>query len=242
MKRKIRRKRLMIMNKTRIAAVVTAMMMAATPMTAFAYYDEPDTEEIEIVSEGRAYETDDKEEESKVVEETEEAWGPLTPDGNMELVDDYGSIEAGGKQFVTVTTKNGNYFYLIIDRDDDGNETVHFLNQVDEADLLALMDEEEVEGYQDSKEVVEEEVVPEEPEETEEIAETPKKNKKLNGIMSLILIGTIGGIAVFFYFKNTKKKKTSKTDGIDPDLDYEEEDFFDSIPQEEDDGEEGNQK
>ena len=30
-------------------------------------------------------------------EPEEEKWGPLTPDGNMTLVDDYGSLEAGGK-------------------------------------------------------------------------------------------------------------------------------------------------
>lgn len=232
----------MIMNKTGIAAVLTAMMVVATPMTAFAYYDESEPEELEVVAEETDYEPVDAKEEKEEEQAAEEDWGPLTPDGNMELVDDYGSLEAGGKQFVTVTTKNGNYFYLIIDRDDDGNETVHFLNQVDEADLLSLMDEEEVEEYQDAKEVVEEEVVPDDAEETEEIAETPKKNKKMNGIMSLVLIGTIGGIAGFFYFKNNKKKKTNKTDGVDPDLDYEEDDFFDSIPQEEDDGEEGDQK
>lgn len=66
---------------------------------------------------------------------------PLTPEGNMSLSDDISSATADEKQFVTVTTKNGNYFYLIIDRAEDGENTVHFLNQVDEADLLALMED-----------------------------------------------------------------------------------------------------
>lgn len=65
-----------------------------------------------------------------IVEETP----PLTPKGNATLVDDYG----GNKQLITVTTKGGNYFYILIDRAAEGEQTVHFLNQVDEADLMAL--------------------------------------------------------------------------------------------------------
>ena len=72
-----------------------------------------------------------------VVEETEDS-PALTPDGNAALVDDFG----GNKQLITVTTKAGNYFYILIDRANEDKETaVHFLNQVDEVDLEALMED-----------------------------------------------------------------------------------------------------
>lgn len=72
----------------------------------------------------------------------------LTPDGNLTLIDDI--LQAGAfvsdeteraeKQFITVQSKNGNYFYLVIDRAGD-TENVYFLNLVDEADLMALMED-----------------------------------------------------------------------------------------------------
>ena len=74
---------------------------------------------------------------------------PLTPDGNMSLVDDIYQDESydegeqrviQSKQFITVQTKSGNSFYIIIDRSKDG-ENVYFLNLVDESDLLSLMEE-----------------------------------------------------------------------------------------------------
>ena len=63
----------------------------------------------------------------------------------MNLVDDM--VTSSGKQFITVTTRDGNYFYIIIDRDDNGNQTVDLLNQVDEADLFSLLDEDELKDY-----------------------------------------------------------------------------------------------
>ena len=66
----------------------------------------------------------------------------LTPDGNLELIDDV-TQESDGKQFITVQSKNDNTFYIVIDRDKD-TDNVYFMNLVDEADLMALMEDGEV--------------------------------------------------------------------------------------------------
>ena len=145
----------------------------------------------------------------------------LTPDGNLTLVDDVGSDNGEGKQFITAVTKNGNYFYIIIDRDDEGNETVHFLNQVDEADLLMLMSEEEAAQYAEGKEepVTEPEVTEPvtEPEVVEPEPEEPKTNM-LPVVVAVIVLAAGGG---FFVFKKMQdKKKEKEAAKPDPDADY----------------------
>ena len=65
----------------------------------------------------------------------------LTPEGNMTLVDDI--TTKGGKQFLTMTSRSGSYFYIVIDRAKSGENNVYFLNQVDERDLLSSMNEED---------------------------------------------------------------------------------------------------
>ena len=123
------------------------LCMGVFSVNAYAYVDENAATESQPVQEEAVPE------ETPEPESAEEPMEALTPDGNLTIVDDNGSPTGAGKQFITLVSKNGNYFYLIIDRDDEGEQTVHFLNQVDEADLLSLMDEDAAAQYQESLEV-----------------------------------------------------------------------------------------
>ena len=159
----------------------------------------------------------------------------LTPDGNLTLVDDITS-EKTGKQFITVVSKNGNYFYIIIDRDDEGENTVHFLNLVDEADLLNLMDEEDAQAIldADAKEAAERAAREQAAREAEEAASRPQteqvqeEKKPVNWIPAAICV-MLAGIGVVVFFLIRMKKKTDPAEQFpDPDANYsEDEDGYD---------------
>lgn len=172
----------------------------------------------------------------------------------LTVTDDIGTSTKAGKQFITLESKNGNTFYLIIDRDDEGEETVHFLNQVDEADLMALTGEEEtpatcscttkcVAGTVNTScpvcavnmtECVGKEAKPEVPAEpTEPAAEEPEKKSGVGGILVVLLIVSLGGGAAFYIFKQKKAKPQTKGSADLDDYDYgEDEDEYEFEPYE----------
>lgn len=164
----------------------------------------------------------------------------LTPDGNLSLIDDIGSAAQTGKQFITVETKTGNVFYLIIDRDDEGEETVHFLNQVDEADLLALMEDGNNTAPAASctcttkckagavntncpvcKTNMTECCGPEPQEKQPEETEAPQEEAKnsgsgTGGLIVFLVVALAGGGAALYYFKFRKPKAETKgSDDLD---------------------------
>ena len=159
----------------------------------------------------------------------------LTPDGNLSLVDDIGPVTGEGQQFVTLVTKAGNYFYLIIDRDEKGEETVHFLNLVDERDLFTLMEEDEQASYteqlaaeQAAKEAAEkaaaEAATAESGEGDETKTDKDKESGKSRNMLPLLLIPVILAAAGGGWFFLQTKKKKQEADKPDPDADYTDDD------------------
>lgn len=150
----------------------------------------------------------------------------LTPEGNLTLVDDYYESSADGekeaKQFLTVTTKSGNTFYIIVDR--DGNtENVHFLNLVDEADLLALLGE-EAPVTETTTEKPTEEQTEDIGDEEEEKDSSKEKNSKSGSAIVIVLILAGGGFALYWFkFRNKDAKPKPTAEDIEDYGDDEEE-------------------
>ena len=216
------------------ALLVSAALCAGMAAPAFAYGGEPVEEAEQPVLTSTTAEED-------AVTVTDEESGALTPEGNLTLVDDYHTnySDGSGQQFITLVSKSGNTFYLVIDRNAKGQQTVHFMNLVDEADLLALMEEEEADAYTAEKEAAaqaEQDRLKAEEEakkaaEEAATAEPPKENKITKyagaflGVVALIALAAGGG---FYFYRQQMQKKMAEKEALDPDADYtEDKDDFD---------------
>ena len=154
----------------------------------------------------------------------------LTPKGNAQLVDDVSDNE--NLQFITVTARDGNVFYFVIDKGAQ-SENVYFLNTVDESDLEALVEKSDKKPTATAK-----------PEQTENTAETDltendtkdkkdktekseqqeqSRQKNNSGLFIVLALAAAVGIGGYYYKVILPKKKLEQADDLD-DFDFEDED------------------
>jgi len=220
-----------MMNKF-CALMLSVALCAGMAAPAFAYGGEP----VEEVEQPVLTSTIDEED---VVTVTDEESGALTPEGNLTLVDDYHTSysDGSGQQFITLVSKAGNTFYLVIDRNDKGENTVHFMNLVDEADLLSLMEDEDADTYTAEKEaaVQAEQERKQAEEDAKKAAKKAAEEAEASGseqtggnkvtkyaatfLGVLALVGLIAGGGIYTFMKQKQKKQAEK-EALDPDADY----------------------
>lgn len=229
---------------------VCILLVGSFSMTAFAYAD--DTDQNLPVTEATQPEETPQPEPTASIEKPSDG-EPIDDEGNA-YTRDLLYDKATNKQFITVQTKNGNTFYIVIDYDAPINEEeeqykTYFLNVVDDRDLFALLDDEDENELKtcicddkcvvgdvntdcpvcktDMSECTGTEPVPETPTEDEPpVTEEPKQSSNMGMIIAIVAIAGIGG-AAYYYFKFIKGKK-QKDDDMDffDDEGYEEEPYI----------------
>ena len=227
------------------ALLVSAALCAGMAAPAFAFEGEaaPVEQPVlpEVVEEG-------------VVTVTDETSGALTPEGNLTLVDDYHTdySDGSGQQFITLVSKSGSTFYLVIDRNAKGQQTVHFMNLVDESDLLSLMEDEDADAYTAEKETAAQ--AEQERKQAEEDAKKAAEEAEASGseqtggnkvtkyaatfLGVLALVGLAAGGGIYTFMKQKQKKQAEK-EALDPDANYTEDKGDFEIPTEDEPEETG---
>ena len=225
------------MNKRILSTIYAVLCIALFCLPTYAYAD--------------PYETEDT--------TTAETYPPITPEGNMTVTDDLYQlivekiIQTGedgtqmiesnvpeNKQFITIHTRSGAEFYIVIDRSQE-SENVYFLNKVDDDDLFALLEaEESVTPCTCDVKCVAGEVNTDcyvckmnmkscagtEPVQTESVGEPePSEPAKSGNMLPVIILvlAAAGGAAVYFLKFHKSKPKTYGVSDLD-DYDYGEDD------------------
>ena len=198
----------MKMNRIKFAAAVFTAVFALSGMTAFAQSNDNTVQTETVIEDNRT----------------------LTPKGNAQLVDDVSDNE--NLQFITVTARDGNVFYFVIDKGAQ-SENVYFLNTVDESDLEALVEKSDKKPTATAKSEQTENTAETDSTETDkkntdsktEKSEQQEQNRQKNnsGLFIILALAAAAGVGGYYYKVILPKKKLEQADDLD-DFDFEDED------------------
>lgn len=191
------------MNKMLAVLLLSASMILATGTTAFAYVDENAK-----ATQTEAAKIEKAEKEETVIEEnTTEEEAPFSVPGNGQVQDDI--TNSKNKEFLTITTKNNNTFYLVIDRSATV-DNVYMLSQIDENDLKEFLEEDQTTSSVvdvTPNIVIDENTNTDQNNQTE--TEAPEKEESSSNLGALIAIfaAAVLGVGGYGYMKFIKPKK-----------------------------------
>lgn len=225
----------------RLAALIAAFLLVlnlsgivwADPETEEPVPEEPAAVEEVPVEEVPVEEVPEVIEEVPYEPENPVSFG-LEAEGNMTLQDDISGEQAEDIEFITVNTRDGHTFYIVIERYAEG-DNVHFLNQVDSYDLQAILSEasESTEILDETYETdLFESLIPTEPvptgtdipkDETDGQKTDLKKNLYTFGAV-VLLIGAVAGAYYIVKIRPNKKGKIDEDHEFTDDEEYEAED------------------
>jgi hypothetical protein len=141
----------------------------------------------------------------------------FTPDGSAAVLDD---LDESGREFFSITTANKNTFYLVIDRQKNG-ENVYLLNEVTEDDLLEFV---RTNTQKDESVIPTTEAVTTTEKTSETTTSEPESKGKTGGLNSgtiiFVVIAVVGIGGAGYYFKIYKNRKKSADNNEDEDEDY----------------------
>lgn len=218
-------------NKRVMAAVMTAVMLMGTSTTVFANASPPEGQEA--AQEQNVLPVEGSETESASTEASQETpqtepapaedgsgGTAFSTPGTAQVQDDI--TEDGSKEFLTITTKNNNTFYLVIDRS-ASSENVYMLSQIDENDLQEFLNEGTVTEKTTEPSVVLEENNTDSTEADKETEPAQEENQEedpdgnMAGILAILILAG-AGVGAYYYFRIHKKKaeaEEERSEGIE---------------------------
>ena len=193
-----------VVKKLLMIAMAVTMISGTSIATVYANANPPAEETTTQVVEETATEstedTEKKEDTGRVTGEGDNS--AFSTPGNAQLVDDKENDDT--KQFLTIQTKKGNTFYMVIDRSSN-TENVYMMSLVDENDLAEFLDETETDKETKESTVV----IPETTPETTPAAEVKKEEKSgmnVKGLAAIVVAAILGFAGIAVYKKHGRSK------------------------------------
>ena len=214
------------------AICLSLLMVMMSPVNVYAAKNlSPVFESVQ--EEGNEVSADDDEDDFPDVVTESTVGEPISVDGNADLLDDI--QDDGTKEFITVTTKNNQTFFIVIDRSNTANN-VYMLSMIDEADLKDFLPDEKEEksglflsgktaDNDDTEEITQDKLVNE-----SEVEKAPKeilkKETEPGGTMIFLAIVVVAGVlfaGAAYYLKIYRPKKEEEAAESQEPEEYDEE-------------------